>query len=162
MTTDEGGLGDNFLEHFPHTASGRPREPRRRSRAKGSILTATLDDYLDLSAWRRGDHVIVASNPWLISDVAFDIAVACNVHAVHGSEGADTMLLSLSPVDFVARRYDRLVIGSGDGAFASRAASVRQSGVAVQVVARSDGCSKRLRRFDCRYIDQAVQTRLAA
>jgi hypothetical protein len=62
------------------------------------------------------------------------------------------MLLSLAPIELAAKRYARLVIGSGDGIFAARAAAVRERGVAVDVVARAAGCSRRLHQFGCTYL----------
>ena len=40
------------------------------------------------------------------------------MHAVHGRDGADTMLLAQMPPELVAKRFARLVVGSGDGIFA--------------------------------------------
>ena len=117
-------------------------------RAKGPIVRRTFDRYLARAGRREGDQMLVASNPWLIREVAFDLPVTCNVHAVHGHDGADTMLLSHAPPELVAKRYDRLVVGSGDGIFAARAHAAHDLGVDVLVVARDDGCSWRLRCFE--------------
>jgi hypothetical protein len=121
-------------------------------RAEASSALATFGAYLEVSSWQPDDHVILATNPWLMAKIAFDLPVAANAHAVHGSDGADTMLLALAPAELVVKRYGRLVIGSGDGIFASRARIVRDRGVAVDVVARPDGCSTRLHRFGCSYL----------
>ena len=63
------------------------------------------------------------------------------------------MLLALATPQLVARRYARLVIGSGDGAFARLATAARELHVPVLVVARADGCSNRLRRFDHVFVE---------
>jgi hypothetical protein len=122
-------------------------------RADAVHARCTFARYLELARWQPGDHVIVASNPWLMAKIAFDLPVPCNVHAVHGRDGADTMLLSLAPPELVVKRYGRLVVGSGDGIFIARARSVHEQGTRVDVVARPDGCSTRLRRFPCTFLD---------
>jgi hypothetical protein len=117
-----------------------------------ALTLAAFDDYLALAGWEPGDHVIVASNRHLMGKVAFDLPVPCNTHAVSGRDAADLMLLSLAPPELVARRYGRLVVGSGDWIFAARAERARELGVHVQVVARADGCSRQLHQFDPIYL----------
>ena len=112
----------------------------------------TFDRYLALAGWREGDQVLVASNPWLIGEVVFALPVPCNVHAVRGPDAADVMLLSHAPPELVAKRYGRLVVGSGDGIFSARARAAHDLGVDVLVVARTDGCSWKLRRFEHRLL----------
>lgn len=117
--------------------------------ARGPRVRAALDAYLELARWTPGDHVIVASNPWLIGEVAFDLPVPCNVHAVHGEDGADTMLLAHAMPELVAKRYGRLVIGSGDGVFAARARAAINLGVGVLIIARPRCLSASLRNLGC-------------
>jgi hypothetical protein len=131
-------------------------------RAGAATALATFDAYLDAAGWRPDDHVIVATNPWLMTKIAFDLPVPASRHAVHGRDGADTMLLSLAPTDLVVKRYGRLVIGSGDGIFTGRARAVHEGGVAVDVVARPDGCSTRLHPFGCTFMVPASDVVLAA
>lgn len=121
-------------------------------RADAATALATLDTYLDVACWRPDDQVILATNPWLMGRIAFDLPVPASAHAVHGRDGADLMLLSLAPPELVVKRFARLVVGSGDGIFAGRARTVRDQGVAVDVVARADGCSTRLQRFGCSFL----------
>ena len=116
-------------------------------RAGSPLVHETLTRFLRVARWRAGDHVIVASNPRLMEHVVFDPPVPWSAHATCGPDGADLMLLSLSPPELVVRRYARLVVGSGDGIFASRANAARDLGVDVLVVARAGGCSRRLRTF---------------
>jgi hypothetical protein len=120
--------------------------------ATGGLVRETLDNYLVMADWQPGDHVIIASNPSIIREVSFELPAPANVHATRGEDGADVMLLSLAPPEFVARRYRRLVIGSGDGIFAARARATTELGVQVLVVAREGGCSRRLQRFEHRLL----------
>jgi hypothetical protein len=122
-------------------------------RATGAVAHDTLHRYLDAAGHIDGDHVILASNPGLVAEVAFRLDVPCSLHACKGIDGADTMLLALASPEFVARRYDRLVIGSGDGAFVSLARATRLAGVDVLVVARADGCARRLQKFPHVFLD---------
>lgn len=132
-------------------------------RADAERALAMFADYLDVARWQPGDHVILATNPWLMTKIAFDLPVECNRHAVHGRDGADTMLLSLAPAEVVTKRYGRLVVGSGDGIFVGRAQAVHQRGVTVDVVARAGGCSRRLQRFSCTFLEpRAADVTLAA
>jgi hypothetical protein len=96
-----------------------------------------LECYLDLARWEPGDHVLVAAHPAIVERFAFAPPVPCNVHAVFGRDAADLMLLSHAPVELIERRYGRLVIGSGDGIFVSRAREARDRGVGVVGTRRS-------------------------
>jgi hypothetical protein len=131
--------------------------------ADAATALAMLDTYLHVAHWHVDDHVILATNPWLMTKIAFDLPIPLNAHAAHGPDGADLMLLSLAPPELVVKRYARLVVGSGDGIFATRARAVSDQGIAVDVVARANGCSRQLRRFCCRYLQPtAVDIALAA
>jgi hypothetical protein len=131
-------------------------------RADAVVALATFSAYLHVAGWQVDDHVIVATNPWLMTKIAFDLPVPASRHAVHGRDGADTMLLSLAPAELVVKRYGRLVIGSGDGIFTMRARAVHDGGIPVDVVARPDGCSTRLHRFGCTFMAPAADVALAA
>lgn len=111
---------------------------------KATVLDA-LHRYLETSGHRDGDHVVIAANPGLMAGLAFELPVPCNVHAARGADGADRVLLAQADPAFVASRYDRLVIGSGDGAFVPVALAVRDRGVPVVVVAHPRSLSSRLR-----------------
>ena len=54
------------------------------------------------------------------------------------------------------KRYDRLVIGSGDHIFVARACEVRAHNIEVDVVARPDGCSTRLHRFEPTFLEPVL------
>lgn len=131
-------------------------------RAASGVVLDTFDRYLELAGWQPHDHVIVAANPHLLARVVFDFRVPCSPHSACGRDGADRELLSFAAPEFVASRYRRLVVGSGDGIFASRAQAVRALGADVLVVARADGCSSRLQRFEHRFLPDALVELLAA
>jgi len=131
-------------------------------RAEAALVLAVLDEYLRAARWTAGDHVIVAANPGLMEKVIFDLPVPANVHCAPGRDGADGKLLEAVAPHTICTRYDRLVIGSGDAIFFPRARDVRAAGLAVEVIARLDGCSRRLHQFAPTFVRPATDVVLAA
>jgi uncharacterized LabA/DUF88 family protein len=72
-----------------------------------------------------------------------------------GENGADLELLAILAQESVETRFDRVVIGSGDGIFALAAARLQAAGVNVTVVVRRGALSRSLRLSvrDVRFID---------
>lgn len=103
-----------------------------------------FEHYLDLADHRPDDHVLVAANPGMICEIGFDTPVPCSMHAARGKDGADLALLSFVEPAQVAARFDRLVIGSGDGEFADAAIAVRERRTPVVIVTRRGSLSGRL------------------
>jgi len=82
-----------------------------------------------------GDHVVIGCNPMSLLD-CLGVFPGCRLVGRHGPDGADLALLDvLRDLDWIARRFDRVVIGSGDHIFAQSAAALRSRGVLVGVVA---------------------------
>jgi hypothetical protein len=89
------------------------------------------------------DHTVVAAGP----AVAFDAGLAwpgAQLLVGLGPDGADAALLEWAARADLVERFDRLVVGSGDFAFASLVADLRGVGVSVTVVARAGSCSRAL------------------
>jgi hypothetical protein len=116
--------------------------------ARGPAVGRALDEYLERADFQRGDLVFVAGNPWLMVELGWSHAVDCHRFAARGPQGADRKLLEASPMAWVARRFDRLSVGSGDGVFAERLGEACARGLAVQIVSRPDSFSCRLARLD--------------
>ncbi|MBV8952321.1 MAG: hypothetical protein JOZ99_15715 [Actinobacteria bacterium] len=106
------------------------------ARAASSTALQVFERYLALAEWRDGDLVYVATNPALASRIVWDLRVPCHRATACGPDGADRALLNVVSPDFVARRVERLVIGSGDHIFIQRALQVRELGTGVAVVSR--------------------------
>jgi len=131
-------------------------EHRKHDVARGGLV-----HYLDRAHWSPGDQVVVAADHEIIQQIGFDKPVTCSLHAVRGEDAADTVLLAGAPAERVARRYDRLVFGSGDHIFLRRAKAARALGVGVLIVARPGACFAGYRRagFPVRSFDALAMTR---
>lgn len=100
-----------------------------------SVMRIAPDDLVevavDASAWRR---------------VAFALPRAWRVRFGYGRNGADRALLRAIDPRVATGRFDRIVIGSGDGAFADLAEGLTGAGRRVDVVSRPVALSRRLAR----------------
>ena len=111
-----------------------------------------------------GDHAVIGAGTRLLVDAAHAWPGAC-VRLGHGLDGADRVLLEdLADVRFVSAHYDRVVIASGDHAFAPVVAALRATGVAVIVVGREPlAISRDLRRLaPCKVLASASDYALAS
>ena len=89
------------------------------------------------------DQVVVASSHLTLLSAALGWPHA-RYRIRSGRDGADLELLDVLLYEKVAARFTRVIIGSGDGAFARAAASLAAAGVQVTVVSRRDSLSSRL------------------
>lgn len=105
----------------------------RGSGATPAEVAEALAGYRATVAVGPGDHVVIASGRRLL--MAAGLAwPGARLLLGAGSDGADLALLDASLPAAVAAAYDRVVIGSGDGIFAARAAELRCAGLMVAVV----------------------------
>ncbi len=109
-----------------------------------SVATA-MCEYAEAAAPSRNDHVIVACSPQLAIPSHTAVPDA-RILVGRGFDGADSALVGTAAVTDVARRFDGVVIGSGDHIFTSMAASLRLMGVPVTVVSRESSLSASLAR----------------
>lgn len=104
-------------------------------------LRAAVTAYNALAPVQPGDHVIVGVNPQLALAV-FDVWPQARLVVRGGPDGADNALIAaVSDVAWTASRYDRLVVGSGDGIFSVVIAAYRAAGIPVGVVSRPSSLS---------------------
>lgn len=99
------------------------------------LVPQAMAAYLAASGHRAGDHVHVAADARLAASAAFEMPVGAQFLVGRGTDGADRRLLEVATPEHIAARYDRLVIGSGDGAFASLADEARRLGTEVVAIA---------------------------
>jgi hypothetical protein len=116
--------------------------------ATGPRVATAYEDALAAGGYREGDLVFVACNRWMVRELAFVPHTQCRLLVAHGADGADLALLAQAAPEWVAKRFDRMVVASGDGIFAARARACAELGVQVEVVRGASSVSKQLRRFD--------------
>jgi hypothetical protein len=140
-------------------------------RCNSTLARGAFEYFADVARWAPGDQTVVAAHPKIVEAFAFDRPEPCNVHAVRGIDAADTTLLEYASPELVARRYGRLVIGSGDHSFIDRACAVRDRAVGVIVVSSPEGCAAGFSRhgfpvlsfdFDGHSVDPRGRLELAA
>lgn len=118
----------------------------------GGTTAGTASVEACLSAYRSTIAVAPVDHAVLGSGTTFACACAeawpgARLHLGRGLDGADHALLQAIDPDFTARRYDRVVVGSGDHIFCGLVTGLRSRGLAVLVVARPGSLSRDLRRL---------------
>lgn len=108
-------------------------------------VRALESEYRRLADVGEDDHVVVACSHHCARRVWFEWDPSARRLVRSGHNGADSALLDLLAAEHPEERYTRIVIGSGDGAFAEVAATLTDAGVDVEVVAPPTGISGRLR-----------------
>jgi hypothetical protein len=92
-----------------------------------------------------GDLVVVAVSPRRAFQARAALPGAL-LRCRRGVDGADLALIDeLADIDWIADRFDRVVIASGDHIFAHHAARIAAAGIRVDHVAHSGRCSASLR-----------------
>lgn len=106
------------------------------------IARRTAREYLAVAQYSVGDLIVVASSHrnGLVARAAFPGAT---VRWRSGRDGADLALLDAYS-EFDQSRFNRVVVGSGDGIFSGLVASARQGGLVVSVVTRRHTASAAL------------------
>ena len=85
-------------------------------------------------------------NPGLAEQFVFTPHTSCQLQVRRGHDGADLALLGWGSPELIARRFDRLVVASGDGIFAGIVHALREFGLRVEVLYGKGGVSRRLHR----------------
>jgi hypothetical protein len=111
------------------------------ARAYRCSVADALEQYRTLAGFQEGDHVVIAA----CSGLAFRAGclwAGARILVAHGPDGADLALLDeiITP-ESIAARFDRVVIGSGDGIFVESISALRRLGISVGVVAPIGGLS---------------------
>ena len=100
-----------------------------------AAVREAVDRYRRTIRVAEDDHVIVGSGPTFA--VAAKLAwPSAQLVVGHGINGADLALLDAAEPSFVADHYDRVVVASGDHAFAELVIDLRGRGTAVLVITR--------------------------
>jgi hypothetical protein len=95
---------------------------------------------------RAQDHTVIAASHYNAPAAYFGWTDPVRRLARSGKDGADLALLEvIADVSWVAARYDRVVVASGDHAFAPAVAELKGAGVEVIVIRPDTGFSARMR-----------------
>jgi hypothetical protein len=116
---------------------------------------AARDAYAAAAPLGAADQVILATSHRCAATTWFVWPASARRLVRSGPDGADLALLEVLGVERVEQRFDRVVIGSGDGIFAFPAARLQAAGCHVIVVTRPDALSRQLRLAvrDIRWIE---------
>jgi hypothetical protein len=98
-------------------------------------LAEVFAQYRATMAVTADDHVLLGTGPTMALEASLSWPGAM-LRVGRGIDGADRALLAEADPTFLAAHYDRVVIGSGDHAFAPLVSQLRALGVAVCVIAR--------------------------
>lgn len=106
---------------------------------RGRVTAPTVDRTWRLYAARVGvyndDGVVVAVDASRAYTVADVLPSSIRLLTGRGPDGADRALLSVIDVDWAKRRFERVVVASGDHAFAPSVRACQAAGVPVELVA---------------------------
>jgi hypothetical protein len=110
----------------------------------------------------RVDQVVLATSHYAALQAWFGWPASTRRLVRSGRHGADLALLEVLERESVESRFEHVVLGSGDGVFAFKAAGLQAAGLGVTVVARQGALSRQLRLAarDVRYIDRRGGMRL--
>jgi hypothetical protein len=119
--------------------------------------------YAGRLAFGPNDHFVVASSHLTLLSAALGWPHA-RYRVRSGPDGADLELLDVLGYEDVAARFSRVMIGSGDGAFARPAADLAAAGVPVTVISRRESLSGRLASAagNVTYLDTPLSATAAA
>jgi hypothetical protein len=109
------------------------------------LVDAALDELLEAANHSDGDHVVVGAEAALAKTAFFRLPVSARMLVGRGPDGADKALVEHLSPEHIERRYERLVIASGDGRFADLAEQVQSKRSMVEVYARPRTISQRLK-----------------
>jgi len=112
----------------------------------------SLRQYRATAAPRLADHVVLAADRTVYARTAWDVDRGWSYRFGVGPDGADRALLDAAEPAWVAGRFDRVVVGSGDHAFAPLVVDLLGRGLEVVVVSRPRNLSGRLRRSGAQLI----------
>ncbi|MFV0318507.1 MAG: NYN domain-containing protein [Microthrixaceae bacterium] len=108
-------------------------------------IKSTIEEFCGSAELADDDLLVVASNPALAFDVHL-VAPRAALRCRSGPDGADLALLeSLHDPFWVAERFDRVVIGSGDGIFTEAVVALNHTDTTTLVIGRAGRTSSRLR-----------------
>src|SRR5687767_12868684 len=99
----------------------------RGPQCNGTWLARTLERFERVADWAPEDHAVGAASNWFYKRVCFDLPRSLRVlPAGGGHDAADLRLIRECDPRWIAGRFGRVVIGSGDHLFAELAGRLRE------------------------------------
>lgn len=118
-------------------------------------VAATAVAYATIASMAAGDLIVLASSHFTAAAAWFGWPASARRLARSGIDGADLALLDVLRTENVERRFERVVIASGDHIFAGAAMQLIRQGVEVTIVTRLRALAQELALavHDIRYFD---------
>ena len=110
------------------------------------MIERSLQHYRLAANYTKGDQAIIGCDARLLLSVHQAWPGAFRAVG-RGPDGADRAILSAVAAEDVARRFQRVVLGSGDGIFAPLVARLGRRGVRVETVSRRIALSGKLAKW---------------
>jgi hypothetical protein len=127
-----------------------------------AAVDATLEAFITAAAVGPYDLVVVAVNHRIYRRACLSLDRGWEVKLASGPDACDHVLIAEAPVGWVADRFDRLVVGSGDAIFLDLVTAVRRRSTPVWVVSQPRLLSRRLASAASRVVGLPRPLALAA
>lgn len=112
----------------------------------GPDLDRALGSFRELAGWGNCDQALGAASHWVCKRVAFDLHQSMRLlPAGGGPDAADHCLLDNIDPAWVAKRFGRVVIGSGDHIFQDLIIDLRDRSVDIWVIGYRHNIARCLR-----------------
>jgi hypothetical protein len=153
----------------------RTARDRRLGPSPRTLHLIDIENLIGSTGFKAGTVASVAHNYGCVAEIgSVDLVIVASGHFTalpawcgwpnvrrlvrSGPDGADLALIKVIETEDIPRRFDRVVIASGDGIFAEPAAWLQAHGCTVTVVTRSEALSRQLHfaARDVRYLDVRV------
>ena len=125
-------------------------------------VDAVLESYVAEAQLGPDDLVVAALNHRMYERTCFSLDRGWVIKLASGPDACDQVLVASAPVDWVADRFDRLVVGSGDHYFLDLVHAVRRQATPVWVVSQRRCLSRRLAAAASRVVHLPERMALAA
>lgn len=112
-----------------------------------TAVAAMWNRYEHDAAVATADHIVAGTGPRAALGAWFSLPDRCRRVLGRGLDGGERAILSSCDAVWLAQRFDRVVIGSGDGNFAPLARELHLLGVKVEVLCDPFTRSRRLDRW---------------
>jgi len=110
-----------------------------------NLVRTTIESFESEFTQESGDLIFCAGTRISALNIKL-LRPAYHTRCGRGIDGADRQLLELMDIDWLARRFDRVVLGSGDHIFGGKIESLKSSGLDVQIFCRAGALSGLLLR----------------